>query len=506
MEYKAMDAEFIRQAKGWYRAETYLKELLHKCVRSYHSESRYLDGLTAVAVDVKTKCLRKISFNVWKTAYLKTRTDKEAVKDFGGIVAKMMHLTARKTNLMIFAAWAMYTKLRTIPLIPINESKAYVRGPEISSPPHYREYLPVNRNRHVMRSEAAAIKLARSLEEEEGEEATWSDKRGVHYRCFMGGSKGPGRDRLTPEVLREILRLWSRMAKYQVVEAHETVYELQLRNLGLHVADPLLDLVTGKPLAVEMQEEFIKHYERDQEEIVEDKFAVEKELRSQFTTATTRPLSRDGSENGETELAKFSKPAGKTTVFGETQFKSKEQFEVAANRAFTYNLPDHEDQGNALNYYFRGFRAWAKSTGFARSKHAAIRELFREKDERLLRNSWRRWAIQCYKFSHNTSCIEKIRSHIEGNIDTVPYLDEPRMKAYLNWSRLFTLAVHRSKWVVDLDNARGILAIQRNKYERVIRLLEDELRDVVGDTDYFQELGMDGFDLSAKARFLALQT
>ena len=59
---------------------------------------------------------------------------------------------------------------------------------------------------------------------------------------------------------------------------------------------------------------------------------------------------------------------------------------------------------------------------------------------------------------------------------------------------------------MDLDNARGILAIQRNKYERVIRLLEDELRDVVGDTDYFQELGMDGFDLSAKARFLALQT
>jgi len=121
-------------------------------------------------------------------------------------------------------------------------------------------------------------------------------------------------------------------------------------------------------------------------------------------------------------------------------------------------------------------------------------------------NAWRKWVVQCYKYNHNTNCIENIRDYVEGGFESVPYIDEDRMLAYLNWLRLFTLMTHKKKWVVDLENARSTLEIQRQKYERVMSRMENELRDVIGETDYFEELGKEGFDLAAKARFLALQT
>ena len=118
MEYKAMDDEFIRQAKDWYHVETHLKTLLKDCIKGYHSESRFLDENTNLAMQIKTKASVSNAFHVWRKAHLATAMEREAVRTFGDIVEHMIKIMNRKVILMMFVAWSIFAKLRALPRVP----------------------------------------------------------------------------------------------------------------------------------------------------------------------------------------------------------------------------------------------------------------------------------------------------------------------------------------------------------------------------------------------------
>jgi hypothetical protein len=315
MEYKTMDDEFIRQAKDWYHVETHLKTLLKDCIKGYHSESRFLDGNTNLAMQIKTKASVSNAFHVWRKAHLATAMEKEAVRTFGDIVEHMIKIMNRKVILMMFVAWSIFAKLRALPRVPINQSLVYARGPDIRLDHHKRmmpPYLPVGRTGLIRRSEALALKQTKNWGEEE--EAKMSSRRGIHYRCYMGGHKGPGPDQLAPDALRQIMRLWSWVAHYLLVEHQEVIWELQLKTMGFHVETPMLNNVTGQSLVVEMQEEFMQYYEQMQEEErqLEESGpdgigSLGKQFSTNFTQQLPPPAKGDDSGSDVSESSKVEK-------------------------------------------------------------------------------------------------------------------------------------------------------------------------------------------------------